>query len=97
MKKKKKKNKYENIKQKSFYFKDYLETNKSNKKNRDSIILQDRVYLLFFLFFSLITIFSIKIIIVQLFLFVTNLLFKNLRIQNYSITTHAKMVCTIDV
>ena len=66
MKKKKKKNKYENIKQKSFYFKDYLETNKSNKKNRDSIILQDRVYLLFFLFFSLITIFSIKIIIISL-------------------------------
>ena len=64
MKKKKKKNKNENINQKSLYFEDYLETNKTNKKNKDFVILQDRVYLLFFLFFSLITIFSLKIIII---------------------------------
>ncbi|RPH01021.1 MAG: penicillin-binding protein 2 [Candidatus Pelagibacter sp. TMED153] len=52
--------------QKSFYFEDYLETNQKNKKVKNSNISQDRVYLLFFLFFSLITIFSIKIIFISL-------------------------------
>jgi len=59
MAKKSKKNK--DINQRSFYFEDYLETNKKNKILKRSNNLQDRVYLLFFFFFSLILIFSIKI------------------------------------
>ena len=59
MKKKFKKN--NNINQASFYFEDYLETNKKNKKLKKSNNFQDRIYLLFFFFFSLILIFSIKI------------------------------------
>jgi len=66
MKRKRKKNKYFNINQTSFYFEDYLETNQKNKKIKNSNISQDRIYLLFFLFFSLITIFSIKITFVSL-------------------------------
>ena len=66
MKKKRKKNKHLNVNQKSFYFEDYLDLNQKNKKDKDSNISQDRIYLLFFLFFSLITIFSIKIIFVSL-------------------------------
>ena len=66
MKKKNKKSKDININQKSFYFEDYFETNKKNKKIKDSSISQDRIYFLFFLFFSLIIIFSIKIIFVSL-------------------------------
>ena len=66
MKKKNKKNKDFNINQTSFYFEDYLETNQKNKKIEKSNIFQDRIYLLFFLFFSLITIFSIKITFVSL-------------------------------
>jgi len=73
MKKKFKKNKNFNINQKSFYFEDYLETNQKKKKVKDSKISQDRVYLLFFLFFSLVTIFSIKIVFVSL---------KNIEIYN---------------
>ena len=59
MKKKYKKNK--NINQTSFYFEDYLETNKKNLVSKKSNNFQDRIYLLFFFFFSLILIFSIKI------------------------------------
>ena len=59
MKKKFKKDK--NINQISFYFEDYLETNKKNKILKKSNNFQDRIYLLFFFFFSLILIFSIKI------------------------------------
>ncbi len=59
MKKKFRKN--NNINQTSFYFEDYLETNKKNKIFKKSNNLQDRIYLLFFFFFSLILIFSIKI------------------------------------
>ncbi len=66
MKKKHKKNKNFNLNQKSFYFEDYLETNQKNRKVKNSNISQDRIYLLFFLFLSLIAIFSIKIIIVSL-------------------------------
>ena len=73
MKKKQKKNKNFNINQKSFYFEDYLETNQKKKNVKNSNISQDRIYLLFFLFFSLITIFSIKIIFVSL---------KNIEIYN---------------
>ena len=64
MKKKFKKN--ININQTSFYFEDYLETNKKNKILKKTNNFQDRIYLLFFLFFSLILIFSIKIIHISL-------------------------------
>ena len=47
--------------QESFYFEDYLETNKKNKIFKKSKNFQDRVYILFFFFFSLVLIFSIKI------------------------------------
>jgi cell division protein FtsI (penicillin-binding protein 3) len=66
MKKKYKKNKNYNIKQTSFYFEDYLEINQKNRKKETANVSQDRIYLLFFLFFSLITVFSIKIILVSL-------------------------------
>ena len=59
MKKKPKKIKNEN--QNSFYFEDYLETNKKNKFSKKENNFQDRIYLLFFFFFSLVIIFSIKI------------------------------------
>ena len=64
--KKKKKNKLYNSNQRSFYFEDYLETNSLNKKRNNSQISEDRIYILFFLFFSLIFIFSIKIISISL-------------------------------
>ena len=51
MKKKRKKDKNFNINQRSFYFEDYLETNQKNKNIKSSNISQDRIYLLFFLFF----------------------------------------------
>ena len=73
MKKNYKKNKDFNISQKSFYFEDYLETNPKKKNVKNFNISHDRVYLLFFLFFSLITIFSIKIIFISL---------KNLEVYN---------------
>ncbi len=66
MKKRYKKNKNINPNQKSFYFEDYIETNQKIDKQNNFGISQDRIYLLFFLFFSLITIFSIKIIFVSL-------------------------------
>ncbi len=66
MKKKLKTNKFLNKNQASFYFEDFLETNQIFNKTKKSLISQDRVYLLFFLFFSLILIFSIKIIIISL-------------------------------
>jgi len=53
--------KIKNINQTSFFFEDYLETSKKNKILKKSNNFQDRVYLLFFIFFSLIFIFSIKI------------------------------------
>ena len=66
MKKRYKKNNNFNKNQTSFYFEDYLETNHKHQKKQKSNISQDRIYLLFFLFFSLITIFSIKITLVSL-------------------------------
>ncbi len=59
MQKKSKKNK--NLNQTSFYFEDYIESNKRNKILKKINNFQDRIYLLFFFFFSLILIFSIKI------------------------------------
>ncbi len=66
MKKRDKRKKNLNINQKSFYFEDYLETSQKNKKQKNSFVTQDRIYILFFLFFSLIIIFSIKIIVISL-------------------------------
>ena len=62
----KKKNKISNKNQTSFYFEDFLETNKKNKNIQKNNFFHDRIYLLFFLFFSLILIFSIRIINVSL-------------------------------
>jgi cell division protein FtsI/penicillin-binding protein 2 len=56
-----KKKKIKNINQSSFYFENYLETNKKNKNYKKKDNFQDRIYLLFFFFLSLILIFSIKI------------------------------------
>ena len=61
MKTKKKRNKIENENQASFYFEDYLETNKKKQFSKKVNNFQDRIYLLFFFFFSLILIFCIKI------------------------------------
>ena len=60
------KNKRLNKNQGSFYFEDYLETNRKNKFLKKNNLFQDRIYLLFFLFISLILIFSIRIIHVSL-------------------------------
>ena len=64
MKKKSGKNKTYN--QRSFYFEDYLETNKKSKNLKNHNNFEDRNYLLFFFFFSLITIFSIRIAYISL-------------------------------
>ena len=58
---KKKQKKIKDINQTSFYFEDFLETNKKNKFSKQTDSFQDRIYLLFFFFISLILIFSIKI------------------------------------
>ncbi len=58
---KKKQKKIKDINQTSFYFDDYLETNKKNKFAKKIDKFQDRIYLLFFFFLSLILIFCIKI------------------------------------
>ena len=47
--------------QKSFFFDDFLEANKKNKKLNKSKVYEDRLYVLFSFFFSLILIFSISI------------------------------------
>ena len=52
---KKKQKKIKNKNQASFYFEDYLETNKKNKFSKRSNNFQDRIYLLFF-FFSFVSI-----------------------------------------
>jgi len=58
---KKKQKKIKNINQASFYFEDYLETNKQKKSLKNKNDLQDRIYLIFFFFMSLVLIFTIKI------------------------------------
>jgi len=57
----KNKKKFSNENQKSFFFADFLETNQKNKKLNKSKIYEDRLYVLFSFFFSLILIFSISI------------------------------------
>ena len=64
--KRSKKNKNINTNQASFYFEDFLETRKKDKILKKNTISHDRIYLLFFLFFSLILIFSVRIIHVSL-------------------------------
>ena len=66
MKKRNKRNKKINLNQKSFFFEDYLETNLNFKKKNLFLISEDRIYLLFFFFVSLIFLFAIKITIVSL-------------------------------
>ena len=51
MKMKMKKKKIKDINQTSFYFEDYLETNKKNKNSKKADNFQDRIYLLFFFFY----------------------------------------------
>ena len=58
---KKKQKKIKDINQVSFYFEDYLETNKQKKFFKKKNDLQDRIYLIFFFFLSLVLIFTIKI------------------------------------
>ena len=62
----KKRSKINNINQTSFYFEDYLETNKKNKIIKKKNNFQDRIYILFFFFLSLVLIFSIKITYISL-------------------------------
>ena len=66
MKKKLKKNKKIDLNQSSFFFEDYIETSKKNKFSQKNNASIDRIYILFFLFFSLILIFSIRIVHVSL-------------------------------
>ncbi len=70
MRKKKTKKNF-NANQQSFFFEDYLSTNQNFDKQKNNTINDDRVYLLFFSFFSLIFIFSLKIIFIS--------------VQNYSL------------
>ena len=63
---KKKQKKIRDINQNSFYFEDYLETNKKSKFSKKVDNFQDRIYLLLFFFLSLILIFFIKITHVSL-------------------------------
>ena len=55
-----------NTNQQSFFFEDYLKTNQKFRREKNYTINEDRVYLLFFSFFSLILIFSFKIIFISL-------------------------------
>ena len=55
-----------NTNQQSFFFEDYLNTNQKFKKDKNLTINEDRIFLLFFSFFALILIFSLKIIFVSL-------------------------------
>ena len=66
MKKKSKNNKRIDLNQTSFFFEDYIETSKKNKFSQKNNASMDRIYILFFLFFSLILIFSIRIVHVSL-------------------------------
>ncbi len=54
-----------NKNQQSFFFEDYLSTNQKFRKEKNHLINEDRMYILFFSFFSLILIFSLKIIFIS--------------------------------
>tara|TARA_B100001057_G_scaffold237136_1_gene237496 strand:+ start:336 stop:2063 length:1728 start_codon:yes stop_codon:yes gene_type:complete len=64
MKKKKIKKNF-NKNQQSFFFEDYLSTNQTFRKEKYHLINEDRMYILFFSFFSLILVFSFKIIFIS--------------------------------
>ena len=66
MRKKTKKNKHFSINQRSFHFNDYLETNQKLKNKNQKLISDDRIYILFFSFVSLILVFSLKITLVSI-------------------------------
>jgi cell division protein FtsI (penicillin-binding protein 3) len=66
--------------QKSFFFNDFLETNQKNKKLNKSNIDEDRLYVLFSFFFSLILIFSISIFSIS----IQESNFKGIKKANYS-------------
>ena len=55
-----------NLNQRSFYFKDYNYVSNTRDNKMKINISEDRIYLLFFIFFTLIFIFSIKIIFTSL-------------------------------
>ncbi len=63
--KKQKNKKNLNKNQQSFFFEDYLKTNQKFRKEKNYLINEDRIYILFFSFFFLILIFSLKIIFVS--------------------------------
>ena len=69
-----KKEKNKKINQRSFYFQDYNYNSVEKNKNEKLAVNQDRVYLLFFVFFCLIFIFATKIFFISL---------KNLDSKNY--------------
>ena len=66
MKFKKNKKNFVHKNQKSFYFEDYIQTNLKQKNISKSQISEDRIYILFITFFSLIAIFSLSIIFVSI-------------------------------
>ena len=61
MRKKIKKDKIFNKNQTSFFFEDFIESNKKERYSEKNNLFQDRIYLLFFLFLTLILIFCIRI------------------------------------
>tara|TARA_B100001996_G_scaffold210490_1_gene161529 strand:+ start:9 stop:1733 length:1725 start_codon:yes stop_codon:yes gene_type:complete len=69
-----KKDKNKKINQRTFYFQEYNHHAENKSKNEKLIVNQDRVYLLFFVFFCLIFIFATKIFFISL---------KNLDSKNY--------------
>ena len=52
--------------QRSFYFEDYNYSSNNSYKKTKLNISEDRIYLLFFVFFCLISIFTIKIFIISI-------------------------------
>ena len=77
----KKKNKRNfNPNQQSFFFEDYLSTNQKFRKEKNFIIDDDRLYILFFSFF-----FNFNFFIKDSFSFISNLLMKTMIISIISI------------
>ena len=64
--KKKRNDKFLNKNQRSFYFEDYIHSNLNLKKSKNDFIVEDRIYILFFSFLALISIFSLKIILISI-------------------------------
>ena len=66
MRKKTKKNNNYSLNQRSFHFNDYIETNQKIKNKHQNQISDDRIYILFFSFVSLILVFSLKITLISI-------------------------------